>query len=85
MGQRTNKHPIGESTAYFQRLDFFGEGSREAVVDPILDEYPICRDAGLTGVAEFSQDARFHSSLDLGIVEDNERTVSAQGRAWSGC
>ena len=78
MGQRTNEHPIRKSTAHFQRLDLVGECLCEAVVDTILDEDPVRRDAGLSRVAEFGQDTRFHGSLDLSIVEYNEGTVSAK-------
>jgi hypothetical protein len=43
-----------------------------------LDEYPVRRDAGLSRVAEFGQDTRLYRSLDLSVVENDERTVPAK-------
>jgi hypothetical protein len=78
MGQRPNEDAFGGSVAYLQRLHLISECFRKLVVNIILDENPVGRDARLTRVAELSKDTRLYGGLELSIVEDYERTVSAQ-------
>jgi hypothetical protein len=60
------------------RLDLFDEALSEGVVDAVLHQDAVGAHAGLAGVAVLRGDRTLDRSLDIGVVEDDERGVAAQ-------
>lgn len=76
--QRTDINPFFGPRTDLECLDPRAEFVRKFMVDAFLDKNAVCGDASLTGIPEFSVDARVHRGLEISIVEDDERRVSAQ-------
>ena len=51
---------------------------QEVVVDRVLDEDPVGRDAGLAGVAVLAEQRAGDGGVEVGVVEDDERRVAAE-------
>ncbi len=58
-------------TALVKRVD-------ELVVDPVLDEHPVRRDARLAGVSELAEHRAGDGLVEVGVVEDDEGRVAAE-------
>ena len=67
-----------QSVANFQLLDRGDEPVQKPLVDSALHVSPVGRDAGLARVAEFGDDRALHGLVEIGVVEDQERSVAAQ-------
>ncbi len=61
--------------------DGLGERPGVAVVNAVLDEDAIGAYTGLPCVAEFGSDRTAHGLVDIGVVEDNQRSVTAEFEA----
>ena len=55
-------------------LQFFGK----TVIHAVLHIQAVGADAGLPGVAEFRGQRAFHGFVEVGIVKDDKRRVTAQ-------
>src|SRR5262249_53583938 len=55
-----------------------GEFGGERIVDGILHEDAIGADAGLAGVPVFGGDGPFNGGIEIGIIENDERSVAAE-------
>ena len=54
------------------------ESLHELVVDRVLDVDPVGRDAGLAGVAVLAEQRAGDRRVEVGVVEDDERSVAAE-------
>jgi hypothetical protein len=52
--------------------------AHERVVDAGLGKEAVGADAGLAGIAEFRGDGALDGTIDVGVVEDDERRVAAE-------
>ena len=76
--QRPDLDALGEAVRDLQRGDGLGERADEVVVDPVLDEEPVRRDARLPRVPELAHHRSGDRLLEVGVVEDDERRVAAE-------
>ena len=56
--ERANLHALREAVCDLERGDRLGESGDESVVDAVLDEHAVRRDAGLARVAELADERR---------------------------
>ena len=47
-------------------------------MDARLHQKPVGTNAGLAGIAEFSNDRAFHSAVNIGIVKHNKGRIAAK-------
>src|SRR5258706_15710746 len=64
--------------SHLERADLLGNLRREGVVNRILHVDAIRADARLPGVAVLGCERALRSSVEVGIVEDDERRIAAQ-------
>lgn len=78
VSQGTDEDTLFSPWANFHVFDAMNQGLGKAVMDTTLDEYSIGSNTGLARVPKFSQDTSFHGDIDIGIVKDQEWTVSTE-------
>ena len=76
--QRPDLHAFGEPVGDLQPGGRLGEGADEVVVDAVLDEEAVGRDARLAGVPELAHHRAGDRLGQVGVVEDDERRVAAE-------
>ena len=76
--QRADLDAVLEAVPDLQRTDGGVEARDELVVDGVLHEDPVGRDAGLAGVAELARDRALDRGVEICVVEDEERGVAAE-------
>ena len=76
--QRPLLDVVVEAVADAERADRGLEPLDERVVDPGLHEDAVRADAGLAGVAELRRHRPFDRTLEVGVVEDDQRRVAAE-------
>ncbi len=54
------------------------QSADECLINPFLDEYAVGADAGLTGITEFADHGSLHGCLEIGIVENDKRCITAE-------
>ena len=72
------RHALVHAVANLQRLDGFLQACGEIVEHAVLNKEAVGADAGLPGVAVFAGDRALHRLIEVGVVEHDERCVSAQ-------
>ena len=72
---------VGKSVSGVHRLHLGAKCSKKPVFDAALHIDAVGRDAGLAGIAEFGGKRRFHRNVQIGIVEDQQRSIAAQFEA----
>ena len=76
--QRPDVDVLGEAVGDHEPRHALGEAGQEVVVDPVLDEDPVGRDAGLARVAVLAGQRAGDGGLEVGVVEDDEGRVAAE-------
>jgi len=76
--QRADADSRAEAVADDELRHGCREAGEEVVVDRVLHEHPVRRDAGLAGVAELADDRAGDGLVEVGVVEDDERRVAAE-------
>lgn len=69
-----------ETSADLQGRNAGGQRCNEAIINPNLDEKAVGAHAGLVCVAKFRSNFTFHCCVEIGIVEDTERSVDTKFR-----
>jgi hypothetical protein len=76
--QRADLDALLEAIADLHRAHFVGEFFGEGIVHLVVHIEAVRGGTGLAHVAHLGDDRARHSGLDIGILEDDERRVSAE-------
>ena len=76
--ERPDVDALGEPVRHLEPAHGLREALEEVVVDALLHEQPVRRDAGLPGVAELARDRAGDRLVEVGVVEHDERRVAAE-------
>ena len=76
--ERTGGHTRRIAGAHLQCFDGLAKPAGEFVVNPVLDEDPVCADACLAGIAKLACHRTCNRDVEIGVVEHNQRSIAAE-------
>ena len=76
--QRADFHALGEAVSHFESPGSLDQGGHELVINRALHVDSIGRDARLARVAILGNQGSFDGLVQVGVVEDDHRGMSAQ-------
>src|SRR3546814_14699292 len=76
--QRTLYHAVGKAVAHLHGFDFGGQALDQVFIDTRLDVDAVGAHAGLAGVAILRGQDDIDGTIEIGVVEHNERSIDAK-------
>ena len=76
--QRAGRDTLAKAFADLELVDGRGELGDEGIIDALLHQHAVGADAGLACIAIFGKHGALNSGIEIGIVEHDERRVTAE-------